>query len=225
MNYKGWIMNIYDRYKLKYKERYTYDYIDKNSFKNSNKFRDLNIIGKILLISYFTFVIGGGISYFIGLYLNSPVTSAIGLIAEILPPILLICNTKYEQDEYRKCVRVLREVLEEENIKTISAIKRLIEDTAGVLYRIKDGEVNNYIKLVTFISASGLMFGVNNYLNKLEIKNNNVIIIIEILIIIAIIGGIVYILRMIVPGSKYAKQKELHEILKILLVYEEGRKK
>jgi hypothetical protein len=78
MNYKGWIMNIYDRYKLKYKEIHTYDYSDKGSFKNSNKFRDLNIIGKILLISYIIFVIGGGISYFVGLYLNSLVTSAIG---------------------------------------------------------------------------------------------------------------------------------------------------
>ncbi|AQR98082.1 hypothetical protein [Clostridium saccharoperbutylacetonicum] len=72
MNYKGWIMNIYDRYKLKYKERYTYDYSDKGSFKNSNKFRELNIIGKILLIYYIIFVIAGGMPYFIGLYLNSP---------------------------------------------------------------------------------------------------------------------------------------------------------
>ncbi|WP_160687492.1 hypothetical protein [Clostridium sp. C2-6-12] len=223
MNYKGWIMNIYDRYKLKYKERYTDD--DKNSFKNFNKINDLNAIGKILMILYFAFVIVGGISYFVGLYLNSPVVSAIGLIAEVVPPMLLIYNTKFEQDEYKKCVRVLREVLEEENIKTIPVIKRLIKDTAGVLYRIKDGEVNNYIKLLTFISASGLMFGVSNYLNKIEIKNNNAIIIIEILIIIAIIGGIIYILRMVNPGSKYAKQKELHEILKILLIYEEGKKK
>jgi hypothetical protein len=36
---------------------------------------------------------------------------------------------------------------------------------------------------------------------------------------------IIYILRMIVPGSKYAKQKELYEMLKILLIYEEGKKK
>lgn len=219
MNYNGWIMNIYDSYK----EKYMFDR-HMNKFSNFNKFKDLNIIGKIILIAYFIFVIGGGVSYFIGIYLNSPVISAIGLIAEVLPPILLIYNTRFKQEDYRKCVCTLREVLDEENINTIPAIKRLIRDTAGLLYRIKDGEVNNYIKLITFISASGLMFGVSNYLNKLDIKNNNEVIMIEILVIVAIIVGVLYILRMIIPGSKYTKQKELHEILKILLIYEEGKK-
>ena len=217
MNYKDWIIIIYDKYKKKYNEKYIND-------KRIIKFKDITTIGKLIIIFYFTFVIGGGISYFIGILLNNLIISIIGIVAEITPPIILIYKTKFKQEDYRKCVCTLREVLEEENINTIPTINRLIKDTAGVLYRIKDGEVNNYIKLSTFISASGLMFGVSNYLDKIEIKNNNVVVIIEIFIVMAIIGGIIYILRMIIPGSKYAKQKELHEILKILSIYEEGKK-
>ncbi|MFW2491696.1 hypothetical protein ACN077_24530 [Clostridium chromiireducens] len=218
MNYKGWIMNIYGRYEQKYKEKYIGN-------KNTRKFRDLNIVGKLIMILYFSFVIGGSISYFIGIFLNNAVISIVGIVVEILPPIILIYKTKFKQEDYRKCVCTLREVLEEESINTIPVINRLIKDTAGIMYRIKDGEVNNYIKLLTFASASGLAFGISDYLNKLEIRNNNTIIIIKMLIVMTIIGGIIYILRLIVPGSKYAKQKEFHEILKILLIYEEGRKK
>lgn len=218
MDYKGWIMAIYDRYKQKYNERYLTN-------KNRRKFKNLTTKDKLKIIFYFILVIGGGISYFIGILLNNPIIFVIGILVEIIPPMILVYKTKFKMWDYKRCVNALRDVLEEENINTVPAIKKLIKDTAGVLYKIKDGEVNNYIKLLSFVSgAVGVAFGVGNYLDKLEVKNNDMAVILKLFIGIAIIGGMIYIIILVMPGSKYEKRKELHEILKILLIYEEGKK-
>lgn len=225
MNYKDWIIMIYDRYKKKYNEEYL-----NNNKKSTRKFKDLNIKEKLKLIFYFISVISGGIVYFIGIIFNIPIIFLIGVLLMIIPPIIIIYTIKFKFEDYKRRVRVLREVLKEENINTVPVIKILIKDTSGVLYKIKDGEANNYIKLVSFVGGAfglvfGAAFGASNYLEKLKGENNNMATMFKIVILMMIIGGMIYIIRRMIPGNKYEKQKELHETLKILLIYEEGNKK
>lgn len=147
MNYTGWIMAIYDKYKQKYNEKY-------KNINNKRKFKELKVKEKIVLILYLTFVIIGVTLYGAGIVLNNSLEYIIGTLFTICPPILLVYFDKLQIEIYKRHVRVLREVLEEENINTLPVIERLIRDTSGVLYKIKNGEINNYIKL-----ASSLLFG------------------------------------------------------------------
>lgn len=224
MNYEDWIIIIYDRYKKKYSEKYI------NNNKSTKKFKDLNIWERIKLILYFMFVISGGIAYLIGINLNIPIFFVIGVLFTIVPPMIIVYTIKFKLEDYKRNVHVLREVLEEENINTIPVIKTLIKDTDGILYKIKDGEANNYIKLMSFVGGLfgvlfGAAFGVSNYLEKLKGENNNMATILKVIILIMVIVGVFYIIRRMIPENKYQKQKELHETLKILLIYEEGNKK
>ncbi|MDU4478583.1 hypothetical protein [Clostridium sp.] len=215
MNYTGWIMAIYDKYKQKYNEKY-------KNINNKRKFKELKVKEKIVLILYLTFVIIGVTLYGAGIVLNNSLEYIIGTLFMICPPILLVYFDKLQIEIYKRHVRVLREVLEEENINTLPVIERLIRDTSGVLYKIKNGEINNYIKLASSLFGTvGAALGARNLLDKLNGNAKNVAIIIIVIIIFVLA---IYLISLQLPNSKKAKIKELHEILKILLIYEEGRK-
>jgi hypothetical protein len=216
MNYNGWIMAIYYKYKERYYKKY-------KNINNKRKFKELKVKEKLILIFYFIFVIIGTALYGFGIVLNNPWAFITGTLFMICPPILLIYFDKFQIEIYKRHARILREVLEEENINTVSVIEKLIKDTSGIFYKIKDGEVNNYIKsLSSAVGIFGAAFGAGSLLDKLKGENRNIAIFI---IVIIIFGLAAYIISFTNPNSKKAKKKELHETLKILLIYEKGRKK
>ncbi|NMF06568.1 hypothetical protein ACUH7Y_25395 [Clostridium beijerinckii] len=214
MNYKGWIMAIHDKYKIKYNEKY------KNIY-NKRKFKELEVKEKLVLIFYSISVIIGAILYGAGIVLNNPWMFICGTLLMIFPPMILIYFDRFEIEIYKRHARVLREVLEEENINTVSVIDRLIKDTSGALYKIKDGVISNYMKVFSSVVGTlGAAFGVGNWLDKLKGDYKNIAIFVIVMIIFIFTA---YIISFVIPNSKKVKLKELHEVLKILLIYEEGK--
>ncbi|MBY6931274.1 hypothetical protein [Clostridium botulinum] len=214
MSYKGWIIAIYEKYNQRYNEKY-------KNINRKKKFKDLETKKKLILIVYSICVISGTILYGRGIVLNNLLEYIIGTLFMICSPIIIIYFDKFQIEVYKRHARVLREILEEENINKVSIIERLIGDTAGVLYKIKNGEINNYIKLASsligiFVAALGA--------NLLDRLNGNAKKVAIIIIIIIIFGLAIYLISLQTPNTKRAKVKELHETLKILLIYEEGRK-
>ncbi|QGH20887.1 hypothetical protein [Clostridium butyricum] len=215
MSYKGWIISIYETYNHKFNEKY-------KNINRKKKFRDLEFKQKLILTIYFTCVFSGAVIYGWGILRNNLLQYVIGMLFMICPPIVIVYFDKYQIELYKRHARVLKEVLEEENINSISVIERLIEDTSGILYKVKNGEINNYIKAISSLVG---IFGAALGANLLENLNGNAKKIAIVLIVITIFMLALHLISLQVPNTKKAKIKELHETLKILLIYEKGRKK
>ncbi|WP_017810900.1 hypothetical protein [Clostridium saccharoperbutylacetonicum] len=193
MKYKGWIIAIYDKYELKYNEKY-------KNINNKKKFKELSFKKKAEFVGYFTSIVIGAVLYGAGILLNNPWKFVIGALLMIGPPMISIYFDKFKIEVYKRHARVLMEVLEEENINTVSVIERLIKDTSGGLYKINYGEINNYIKLVTsVVGIFGAAFGAGNLLDKLNGQIKNIAIF---LILIIICGVTTYLISLEIPKSK-----------------------
>lgn len=201
MNYKGWVLAIYETYATKYENKYS-----------KKKLKDLSFKKKIKLIVGWLLIVIGLIMDVIALVISNELLYLGGISVIAISLIIFDQMSKCNMEVFKKNLIVLEEVLIDENIDTVSIISQLIQDTGNLTYRlIKDtGKGNIYIQILSYLSASGIVA----YLLNAENSKSAYL-----LLIIFIVIFIIYVLYSTIPYGKNQKRKTLHELLKILLVY------
>lgn len=212
MTYKGWIDTIYELY---IEEKYYYK--EKKSLVRL--IHSLNKNMKIkLIICFMGYIFGMGF-YVYGLFYNRKTIFFFGIIDIVLVMLYSKKVTKFTINDYKYNINILRNILKKESIYSIAVIDKLIKDTSSIFYRLLNGDLSNLIKIITGILSSVIL--------KVFIENTSIELLISIfnfllatIIIIMLFFGI----YSIYPYNRKTKMKELNEMLKILLIYELGKK-
>lgn len=212
MNYKGWIDAIYD----KYQKRYEYLYI-KRTFLEKFKLLDKKI-KRNFIIYMIGFIITMAI-YIGGMFYNNYSAISFAMLFLLVLVIWIKHTTKFPLELYKRDIRILKDVLTDEGIYSVEIIEKLIHDTSNLMYRLINGDLSNVVKFLSAILGSVLL---KTILDKTSI--NSIVVFLQgaimLLILIASICGI----YSAYPNSRNSKMKELNEMLKILLIYELGKK-
>ena len=202
MEYKDWLVAIYDKFCEKEKIKYPTKKIKELSFKQITK-----------LIVAILFLLIGISMYIYGLLKSESRILIVGLLAELI--MLVICSTeKMDIRIFKNRISVLEEVLKEEELNNEISIKKIEKDSRGILSKIQDQNILNLLGMLgSFIGA----IGITTIIQK---SSEGVILIIALgtILLLAILMGIYFILTSI-PITKTSKKKQLNGLLKILIVY------
>jgi len=215
MDYKGWVLSIYDEYIKRYNKKYNVlekkvkfkDAID-NMIKKEN--RPVAIILMIFMISVIIIVVLAllGIIKNIEVYLMSEMLG-VSIIAYFY-------NHKYETDlkTYHRHVDVLREVLEDEGLYNERFIRKLRSYTGGIFYKINE-KIRGVIKGGIGIAS---ILGLNYTSTKVD--KDFALIILVVIAMILVIAYYVYMYLISMPNSRVIRKKNFHIILNILIAYD-----
>ena len=202
MEYKDWLVAIYDKFCEKEKIKYPTKKIKELSFKQITK-----------LIVAILFLLIGISMYIYGLLKSESRILIVGLLAELI--MLVICSTeKMDIRIFKNRISVLEEVLKEEELNNEISIKKIEKDSRGILSKIQDQNILNLLGMLgSFIGA----IGITTIIQK---SSEGVILIIALgtILLLAILTGIYFLLTSI-PITKTSKKKQLNGLLKILIVY------
>ncbi|MDC0803504.1 hypothetical protein POG14_15045 [Clostridium paraputrificum] len=212
MTYRGWIDAIYD----KYQKRYEYLYPKRTLWE---KIKSLNKKNKINFIIYIVGFVIAMFLYVLGLFVDNNILTVLGFVILICLVPWLKHVTKFPLELYRNDIRILKEIMKDEGIYTVEIIEKLIKDTSNIAYRLLNGDLSNVVKFLSAILGSVLF--------KALIDKTSVDLIIYFLqgaIAVTIVIACIYGIYSAYPNSRNSKMKELNEMLKILLIYELGKK-
>ncbi|WP_291571449.1 hypothetical protein [Clostridium sp. UBA4548] len=215
MDYKGWVLSIYDEYVKRYNEKY-------NAKEEKVKLKDVISImkrkekraGSIAIILFLLSII-----LLMGLSLFGKIENAeIYIMAEVLCAFLIayFYNYKHEVDiqTYHRRVDVLREVLIDEGLYNEGFVRSLRSYTGGIFYKISEkirGVIKGGIGIASIIGF-----------NYTFIRSNNdiVLLIVAIMAIVMTIAYYAHIYLICMPNSRVIRRGNFHVILNILIAYD-----
>lgn len=202
MEYKDWLVALYDKYYKKEKVKYP-----------TKKIKELSCKQIIKLIFAILFLLVGICMYIYGLLKSEIRILIVGLLAELI--MLGICSAeKTDIRMFKNKVSILEEVLKEENLNNEISIKKIEKDSRGILSKIKDESILNLLGMLgSFIGAIGLT-------TIIQKSGEGVILVIGLgtILLLAIAIGIYFILISI-PITRISRRKQLNELLRILIAY------
>lgn len=217
MDYKGWVLAIYDECKSISNEGK--DIEDKNKsinlketlkffIKKENRYMGILLGSSILvtIIVCFLYLIKKDDGFL--KYLFIPwIILFIGLLPEWY---------KYELnlDAYEKEVNILRNVLKERGLYNKQVVQELYNSTRGVFFNIK----TVMVYVVGIVTSSGLLAKVSS-IDKVTIKYG-LIIVLGISAILAPILYFIWVVMFSIPNSRLERSKSFHQLLKILIIHD-----
>ncbi len=219
MDYKGWVLSIYDEYKdrsdkNKNKNITSKSKIDnlKESFKflikKGNRLKGITILVSMLLtiIIYCLYIIRKD-----DILLSYLFIPWIMLFIIVLPEWY-----KYETklEVYEREVEILREVLKERKLYSGHIIQELYTATRGVFFKVKIF----LAYLIGIVVSSGLIRDITS-MNKQTIKYMVFILLILIIFLIPILY-FVWMIMISIPNNRIERSKNFHKLLKILILYD-----
>lgn len=214
MDYKGWVIAIYDVYRDNYnKVKGSTEKNNKQSLKEiirffkkkENIFKGVILLLPILIsiICFIIFIFEKDSKVMIYIYI-----SFIPMLMYILPEWY-----KYELDleAYEECIEILRKTLEEKKLYNKYIIQELYNSTKGISTYIVNGLV--------YLFTIGITSGIIDYI---KIVDNDIVFILLIMVVMLIgVGGyIFYFIMSNLPNSRIKKNREFHLLLKLLIIYD-----
>lgn len=217
MDYKGWIIAIYDVYKDKYnKNKGNTESNNKQSLKEVVKFfmKKENIIkGIILFLPILVSII-----CFIIFVIERDSKIMIYIPMSFIPMAMCILPEWYKYElnleVYEEHIEILRETLKEKELYNKYIIQELYNSTKGISTYI--------VSAFGYLFTIGITSGIIDYINIVDydIMQIMTILLIMIVMVIGTVGYIFYFIMSNLPNSRIQKNKEFHLLLKILIIYD-----
>ncbi|WP_195619200.1 hypothetical protein [Clostridium paraputrificum] len=213
MDYKGWVLSIYDEYKNRYYKNKKFNNkpngikeIFKTMFKKENIYLTILIMialgGSMIIYTIRIFKGDDNIFKYLvipwGIFL-------IGIIPQWY---------KYELtlDDYEERVGILRELLKEKGLYNIGIIKELYKSTRGISFYIKSSIVPAIGIIPAIVSSIKI-----DSIDEVTLKYVLIILFLLIIIIVPIIY-LIYIIMHSIPNSRIERSSEFNQLLKILIL-------
>ncbi|GEM_PF-6367787 len=222
MQYKWWVIALYNEYCIREKElkkdkrkKITLKKFFKSLLEKENRLMLIFMVCVLIISILFIIGIIEPVKYWILLFS----TEMLFLLPESYRN-----SKKIRLSHYREDINILIDILIKENLYDIDIINRLLEDTGGVFYKVKNGKMGYLKSIIVIITSIPVTLGFKAKLN-LELKAYALILFIIIFIVVFIIW-INYIVKEL-PFTDSYKKDQLHERLKIVLMYklaEESKK-
>ena len=214
MQYKWWITAFYDEYCERKKE------LEKNRHERFTLKKFLKALlekeNRLLLI-FMICVLIISILFIVGII--DPVGYVILLFSS---EILMLLPESYRNSKkirlsyYKENINILIDILVEEGLYDTEIINRLLEDTGGIFYKIKSGSMNYVKSIILVITSIPIALGIKGELN-LEFKTI-IVITIVVIFILSVIVWVYFLIKSLSFTDSY-KKEQLHERLKIILMY------
>lgn len=205
MDYDGWLLSIYDKYKEKYNEKYPNERL---------KFKEISSKNKIKMVYFFAVLFVGLFVLGYAVYYKNVQATFISILLIVLGPLLVMYTNETKLNKYRNHIDVLYNVLADEKLNRKTQIEDLAKDTGGISYRIKITDADKVLKLITsLLGAASITYLFN------KVTSDILILIISLVIMIVSIIWVIYSILLMVPNSRLERKKRFNELLKVLLIY------
>lgn len=217
MDYRGWILSIYDEFQRVYnkensKIKKTKKQVLKEMFLKENLFITLVVLSYAIL--QITLII---------LYIKIKDRSISWCMVLVMFVTGFLASTQMYKNEltiykYHEMIETLKEVLEQNNLNSEHYVRYLLKYTGGVLYKIKNvkggGMISNTLAGSTAVYIADRVF-----------KSSLLSLIIIIGLLVAFLFTIIYLYLSEIPNSRIVRKSQFHQLLRILVDYEYESKK
>ena len=214
MNYKGWILSIYDEYKRRSdegkkkkgrEEKRTIKDVFKQMCKKENRWMSVVMITTFLAMIIVIILTLCNVIDNNGEYFSIPfIILFLGFLPEWYKHEL---NLEYYTNE----VNILRKVLEDNDLYDKEIIQELYDSTKGMIFNVKTGS----IYILWTIASSGILVHIT-YIDKVTLQY----ILLILMGALAIVLPVVYFIWLIatsIPNNRINRNREFHHLLEILI--------
>lgn len=218
MQYKDWIIALYDRF---YDEYYKSDN-DKNIKLGFRYYFKLFTSRENIGMTLFIVIIISLFFLFIFNVINELMYILINLILSLVVLGPEVNKCKIELDYYKIKICLLRDFLIREKLYNVETIERLVHDTKSSFFLLGDSEVEKTKAILVSLTSLFTGFGIEILKVSDGLISQFVTIVIVVLFFAMFSSMIVYLILKIIPNTKTYKLNLFHEMLKIILIYKIG---
>ena len=212
MDYKEWIVAIYDQYLDKYFDQYPDE-------KKRVKFKDIPLKNKLKMLYVISTAVLGFYLMFVSLNDYNFYLFLLGMGFTFIAPFFVMYTADLKLNTFTKHLDILKKVLDEQNLLTHDKIKILAKETGTIFYKISNSNLEWFIKLVPGLFGTAALSALIPNLSK-----NVAILILSGTILLLELIYLGYTILTFVPNSRIKRRKRFHELLRILLIQVDDNK-